>query len=79
VLLAVGLVGYALWRMVRALLDPEGEGLGWFGPAKRAVYLGIGAFYGYLPFFAFGLYCALLSIHRDIDNEAAVHGSHEES
>jgi hypothetical protein len=55
VLLALGLAGYALWRMVQALLDSEEEGLGWIGLAKRAVYLGIGFFYGYLAVFAIGI------------------------
>lgn len=55
VLLALGLTGYALWRMVQGFLDSEGEGLGWIGLAKRSVYLGIGAFYGYLAFFAIGI------------------------
>jgi hypothetical protein len=51
-LLALGLAGYATWRVVQALLDAEGEGTGWIGLSKRAVYLGIGGFYGYLAIFA---------------------------
>jgi uncharacterized membrane protein len=51
-LLALGLAGYALWRMVQGLLDSEDEGTGWLGLSKRAVYLGIGGFYGYLAVWA---------------------------
>jgi hypothetical protein len=52
VLLALGLAGYALWRVAQALLDAEDEGFGWRGLTKRSVYLGIGGFYAYLAFFA---------------------------
>jgi hypothetical protein len=51
-LLALGLAGYAVWRVVQALLDAEDEGTGWLGLSKRAVYLGIGGFYGYLAVWA---------------------------
>lgn len=37
-LLAVGLVGYALWRVVQALRDPEHQGRGAKGLAKRSGY-----------------------------------------
>ncbi len=54
-LLALGLAGYALWRFAQALLDAEGEGLGWKGLSKRAMYLGVGGFYAYLSFFTITL------------------------
>jgi hypothetical protein len=57
--LALGLAGYAAWRVVQALLDSEGEGTGWLGLAKRAVYLGIAGFYGYLAVFAVGVIAGL--------------------
>jgi hypothetical protein len=63
-LLAMGLAGYAAWRFAQALLDAEGEGVGWVGLGKRAVYLGIGGFYGYLAFFAAGVILGL----RNDDN-----------
>jgi hypothetical protein len=63
-LLAVGLAGYALWRFTQALLDSEGEGVGWVGLSKRAVYLGIGGFYAYLAFFAAGV---ILGLRNDDD------------
>jgi hypothetical protein len=37
--LAVGLVGYAAWRLVQAVLDPERKGTGLKALAKRASYL----------------------------------------
>jgi hypothetical protein len=54
-ILALGLAGYALWRFAQALLDAEGDGFGFKGVTKRAVYLGIGGFYGYLAVFAAGV------------------------
>jgi hypothetical protein len=39
VVIAVGFVGYALWRYVQALLDAEDEGTAPKGLAKRAAYL----------------------------------------
>ncbi|WP_034386579.1 DUF1206 domain-containing protein [Deinococcus sp. YIM 77859] len=38
-LLALGLLGYALWQLIRAFLDPEHQGRGARGLAKRAGYL----------------------------------------
>lgn len=37
--LAVGLVGYALWQLIRAALDPERQGTAAKGLVKRAGYL----------------------------------------
>ncbi|MVN85863.1 DUF1206 domain-containing protein [Deinococcus sp. HMF7620] len=37
-LLAAGLVGYALWQLIRAVLDPEHQGAGAKGLVKRAGY-----------------------------------------
>jgi hypothetical protein len=45
ILLAVGLLGYALWRFVQAFLDRDEEGTGAKGLAKRAGYLGRGLLY----------------------------------
>jgi hypothetical protein len=36
---AVGLAGYVLWRLVQALLDPEGKGTDLKGGTARAGYL----------------------------------------
>jgi len=48
VALAIGFGCYALWRLLQALLDREGEGTDGKGLAKRASYLGKAAIYGVL-------------------------------
>lgn len=45
---AVGLFGYALWRFVQAVLDPEGKGDDAKGLAKRMMMLASGIVYGSL-------------------------------
>ena len=44
--LAVGLLGYALWRVVQGVLDAEGKGSDPKGLAKRAAMVGSGLVYG---------------------------------
>lgn len=39
VVVALGLIGYSLWQFARAALDPEGQGTGAKGLAKRLGYL----------------------------------------
>jgi hypothetical protein len=51
-LLAVGLLGYALWRVVQGVLDAEGKGGDPKGLAKRAAMVGTGLIYGGLAFAA---------------------------
>lgn len=46
--LALGLAGYALWRLAQAILDRDGEGDGPKGLAKRAGNLAKAAWYGIL-------------------------------
>jgi hypothetical protein len=53
--LAVGLVGYSLWRLVSAFLDPEGKGTGAAEIANRGGYLASGVVHGLLAAYAFGL------------------------
>ncbi len=48
VLLALGLAGYALWRLAQAILDRDSEGEGAKGLAKRAGNLAKGGWYGVL-------------------------------
>ena len=48
VLLALGLAGYALWRLAQAFLDRDDEGEGLKGLAKRAGALGRAGWYGVL-------------------------------
>lgn len=45
---AIGLIGYALWRFVQAVLDPEGKGDDAKGLAKRAMMLASGIVYSSL-------------------------------
>jgi Domain of Unknown Function (DUF1206) len=48
VLLALGLAGYALWRLAQAVLDRDAEGEGPKGLAKRGVNLAKSVWYGTL-------------------------------
>jgi hypothetical protein len=48
VLLALGLAGYAVWRLAQAVLDRDDEGEGAKGLAKRAGNLAKGVWYGVL-------------------------------
>ena len=48
VLLAIGLAGYALWRLAQAVLDRDDEGEGAKGLAKRATSLGRAGWYAAL-------------------------------
>lgn len=52
VLVAIGLAGYALWRFVQAILDPENKGSDPKGLAKRGAMLVSGIVYGGLALFA---------------------------
>ncbi|GAA4003933.1 DUF1206 domain-containing protein [Deinococcus rubellus] len=51
-LLMVGLVGYALWQLLQAVLDPEHQGTEAKGLAKRAGYLISGGLYLTLAVFS---------------------------
>jgi hypothetical protein len=54
-LIALGFVGYALWRSIQAIADPDGEGTGLEALGKRAGY-GVSALvYAGLAFSAVGL------------------------
>ena len=50
--IAVGLVGYALWRVVQALRDTEEKGTSWKGLSIRTGYACIGVVYAGLSFSA---------------------------
>jgi hypothetical protein len=45
-LLALGLFGYALWRVIEGVMDVEGKGSDLKGWAKRAAMVGSGLIYG---------------------------------
>jgi len=55
VLLSVGLLGYALWRVVQGALDVEGEGRDAWGWTKRASYAVLGLWYGVFGVYALGI------------------------
>ena len=55
VALAVGLAGYAAWRVVQAVLDTDSKGSDPKGLATRVVYAGIGATYAALALSALRL------------------------
>jgi hypothetical protein len=66
VLLCVGLLGYAGWRLVQGALDIEDEGsdaVGWF---KRASYMVVGTWYGIFGVYAVGI---LAGWSTDADDE----------
>ena len=50
---ALGLLGYAVWRVVEALVDPERRGTTWKALAVRAGFLLRGLFHGALAVTAF--------------------------
>jgi hypothetical protein len=50
---ALGLLGYGLWRVVEAVMDPERRGTDWKGLAVRAGFLVRGLFHGVLALTAF--------------------------
>jgi hypothetical protein len=51
--IAAGLLGYGLWRVVEALVDPERRGTEWKALAVRAGFLARGLFHGILAITAF--------------------------
>ena len=52
ILTAIGLLGYAVWRLIQAIKDPEGKGSDGEGIAKRVGYAISGAIYAFLAFYA---------------------------
>ena len=53
--LAVGLAGYAVWRLAQGVFARHAEGGGKPGIAKRVGYVALGLFYGMTAAFAAGL------------------------
>lgn len=51
-LIAIGLLGYILWRFTQAIRDTEGKGSGATGIGKRLWCAGSGLFYGGLALYA---------------------------
>lgn len=54
-LVALGLVCYAVWRLLQAVLDPENKGHDAKGIARRIGYAFSGLFYGVLAYYAANL------------------------
>lgn len=54
-LVAIGLLGYALWRFIQAGVDPEHKGSDASGIAARLGYAASGVIHGALAFYAIGL------------------------
>jgi hypothetical protein len=55
IIIAAGLAGYALWRLVEAVIDPDGRGSDLKGIALRASFAARGIFHGALGLTAFRL------------------------
>lgn len=51
-LLACGLVGYALWKLLQGIMDPDGKGSDVHGVLRRVGYVGSGVIHGVLAFIA---------------------------
>jgi hypothetical protein len=54
-LLALGLAGYSLWQMIRALMDTDGKGTTFTGIVRRLFDAGVGLFYAVLCYSALRL------------------------
>ena len=54
-IVAVGLLGYVIWRFTQAIMDPEREGSNAKGMAKRAAFVVSGLIYASLAFYAASL------------------------
>ena len=52
VLLSVGLFGYAAWKVVQGVMDPDDRGADAHGVVRRVAYVGSGAIHGLLAFTA---------------------------
>lgn len=63
----VGLIGYALWSFIRALLDPDNDGTDGKGIVKRISYAVSGILYGGLAIAAFQL---LLNVGNNNSGDA---------
>ena len=64
-IVAAGLLGYALWRLVEAVLDPERRGTGFKGTALRLGFAGRAVFHGALGIAALRLAAGDLSSGSD--------------
>jgi hypothetical protein len=77
-LLGIGLLAYALWRLLQALLDTEGVGLGLKGAATRLAFLASGAVHTSLAVYCFDLLrnLAMASGDAEVQDRTALLMSH---
>ena len=68
---AVGLCGYALWRILQGLLDPDRLGHSWSGLAMRGSFVVRGVLHALLGVQAFGLYRGISGASRASEREMA--------
>lgn len=52
VVLSAGLAGYALWKVVQGVMDPDDRGSDAHGAVRRVAYVGSGAIHGLLSYTA---------------------------
>jgi hypothetical protein len=75
-----GLMGYLVIRAAITFDPDEAAGLAeGFRTLEEQPYGGVLLVAAGLAFAAFGVYCGLIALHGEIDNEGAVHGSLEET
>jgi hypothetical protein len=55
IILSIGMIGYATWRVIQGVADLEREGSDLVGLAKRAVYVIIGLTYFFFSAYALGI------------------------
>lgn len=68
---AVGLVGYAVWRVLQGLFDPDGLGRGWMGLRMRASFVVRGLMHAALGWQAFRLHRGLASASANAERAVA--------
>jgi hypothetical protein len=68
---AIGLLGYAAWRVLQGLFDPDGRGHDWRGLAIRASFVARGVVHAALGWQAFRLYRGLSSSSGASEREVA--------
>ena len=69
--IVVGLLGYAAWRILQGLFDPDGEGSNWRGLAMRVSFVTRGVLHAMLGWQAFRLYRELSATFGTSEREVA--------
>jgi hypothetical protein len=70
-LAAIGLFGYAVWRIIQGILDPERYGTTWQGLAMRVGFVGRGVMHAALGWQAFRLYDGLRAARGSTERAVA--------